>query len=78
MQSEARVKQAAALRRASVQSPVVKGLGLTVKVPQRADGYCIEIWSGSGVAAAHPRSATVAPFPAWRGSQPRDCTTSGA
>src|SRR6185369_1816086 len=23
-------------------------------------------WSGSGEAAAHPRSATVAPFPAWR------------
>jgi hypothetical protein len=23
-------------------------------------------WSGSGEAAAHPRTATVAPFPAWR------------
>jgi hypothetical protein len=37
-----------------------------------------EKWSGSGVAAAHPRTATVAPFPAWRDSQSRDCTTSGA
>ena len=35
-------------------------------------------WSGSGGPAAHPRVTTVAPFPAWRGSQPTDCTGSGA
>ena len=37
-----------------------------------------EYWSGSGLPAAHPRATTVAPFPAWRGSQPQDCTSSGA